>query len=561
VNFVGVDVRGLDLESFFRAGRLAYVAAYLAWVVWLWRGRRRAGVWGPVLLSVFCWALTTFPLQRIYGLMAPSDRLRHLWWSAVVAAGLPPWESGVLDRRSLEPLWGAAIGWLSLGDPARVWRIFPWLPAAALVLTGAGLAWAFRARPLRALLVAFFLLLACTQPLDYGEPFRAFWARQFMLKPNHAIGMALVAPAVSLLSGPLTRRRMAAAAAVLGALGWAFVVDWVLLCAGVVCGMGLLGLRRRLAASDARRMAGGLLAGGAVVAPFVWYLAREFPSAVSFSAGTDALRPLRSPWGDAPPSGDSLFFLATFDLGPHFALTLVGAWSGWRSRRRADLLWLGVLLAAYGAWACTALLYALGRARAADEVYWFVVFSAAVHAGLGADALLRRAAAALRARGRRPRLALRRLAACALVVWAPFTLGWWWHPPRMDAHFNVSLEPVPPDLVALGAWLRDHAHPRDVVLAGEPVAQWVPAVSGRRVLRVGAPAPGSADHARESALLRPGPLSDEGRALAARDLRFVVWDASLAEEHGQQPSGPAPGAPLAPRFRAGDLTVYGLEPD
>ena len=193
LNALGIDVRGLDVDALFRAGRFVYLVAYLAWIVLLVRSRRRAWIWGPALLSLLVWALTTFPLQRPYGLQAPSsDRLRHLWWAATAAAGNPPWESGIVGQRTLEPLWSFFVSLVALRDPARVMSTYAFLPALGLVATAAALAWAFRASPLRATLVPFFVLLASTQPLDYLEPFRIFWARHFLLKPNHALGLALV---------------------------------------------------------------------------------------------------------------------------------------------------------------------------------------------------------------------------------------------------------------------------------------------------------------------------------------------------------------------------------
>src|SRR6185295_10657775 len=100
---------------------------------------------------------------------------RHLWWAATAAAGNPPWESGIVGQRTLEPAWSFFVSLLALRDPARVLAVYAFLPALGLAATGAALRWAFRARPLRAMLVAFFVLLASTQPFDHLEPFRIFW--------------------------------------------------------------------------------------------------------------------------------------------------------------------------------------------------------------------------------------------------------------------------------------------------------------------------------------------------------------------------------------------------
>jgi hypothetical protein len=514
LNAFGIDVQGLDLQAFFRASRFVYLAAYLAWIVVLARGRTRAAAVGPAVLALLMWAATTFPLQRPYGLQTPSsDRLRHLWWAASAAAGNPPWESGVVGQHTLEPAWSFLVSLLALRDPARVLGVYAYLPALGLAATAAALLWAFRARPLRAMLVTFFVLLASTQPLDHLEPFRFFWARHFLLKPNHALGLALVPVVAGVLAKPLRTARALAAGAWLALLGWVFVVDWALVCAGLACFVVIATARRRAPAGrEIVRLAALVLASAVAVAPFVLYLARNFPNAVSLSAGDNAAAPTVSPWGDERPAAHSLLLLATFDLGPHFPLALVGAWAAWRRGRRGDLVWLGVLAAAYLAWSITAVLYTMARARAADEVYWFLVFAVAVHAGIGADALGRRLGAGLCRRrwswAPRPRT----LFAAGLLAWLPFTLGWWWDPRETDGHFRAALAPVPAEMRALAAWLRARTGSGDVVMADGEVFAWVPALSGRRVMR----GP------------NPGVTTLDAAELRGRDVRVVVSDGSPA---------------------------------
>jgi hypothetical protein len=534
VNFLGIDVRGLDLETFFAAGRIVYVAAYVGWLVLVFRGRRHLSVAGPVVLTLLLFALTTYPLLRPYGLSIPSDRLRHLWWGATAAAGNPPWESGVVGQRTLEPVWSLFVSLLAGRDPARVVDVYAFLPALGLVATGAALAWAFRGAPLRALFAVFFVLLAATQPLDSQEPFRNFWARHFLLKPNHALGLALVPVILRVLAAPLDAARTAGAALLLGLLGWVFVVDWALVCGGLACFLALCLVRRPppLDRREVLRLAAVLGGAMVIVLPYVIYLAAFFPHAVSLSAGTDATAPLRSPWGDERPQAHSLLLLATFDLGPHFPLALYGAWASWRRGRRGDLLWLGTLAGGYLAWAVTMWLYASARARAADEVYFFLAFVVAVHAGLGAAALVRRAAAAWRrTHVRSPWRAPQRLAAVALLAWLPFSLGWWWDPRTMDAHFAVGMNPLPANmdaLKALASWLRTHTQGRDIVWADPAVALWVPALSGRRIVPPGAPV-------------------DPPSARARWGARVVVRDGAAAAE--------APGEV----FRAGSITAHLVE--
>src|SRR5205814_999075 len=87
------------------------------------------------------------PLQRIYGMQNPSDRLRNVWWCSTAAAGNPPWESGVVGQRTLEPAWSLLVSLLALRDPARVLALYPFLPALSIVAMGAGLAFALRRGP------------------------------------------------------------------------------------------------------------------------------------------------------------------------------------------------------------------------------------------------------------------------------------------------------------------------------------------------------------------------------------------------------------------------------
>jgi hypothetical protein len=484
LNFLGMDVAGLDLAAFFRAGRVFYAAAFVGWAFAVARSKRRAWVWGPTALALLGWALTTFPLQRPYGLQVPSDRLRHLWWAATAAAGNPPWESGIAGQSTIEPVWSFFVSLLALRDPARVVAVYPFLPAIGLLATGAALVWAFRARPLQGALVSVFVLLAATQPLDFLEPFRMFWARHFLLKPNHALGLALVPVVIGVVSRPITARRALALAALLGLTGWVFVVDWALVCTGLAGFVALAALRRRaLARGELTRLFAAVLGSAVIVAPYVLYLARHFPNAVSLSAGDNPSAPAMSPWGDERPAAHSLLFLATFDLGPHFPLAVYGAWIAWRRRSRVRLAWLGLLTAAYAAWAVTAVLYATSRARAADEVYWFLAFAVAVHAGLGAHAIVLRLAAALR-QFRSAWGTPRRVAAVALVAWLPFTFGAWWDPPRTDAHFAVALEPMPAEMQRLAEWVRARTRGADLVAATPPAAAWLPALAGRRIVRL-----------------------------------------------------------------------------
>ena len=388
MNFLGLDVTGLDLERFLESGKAIYLCLYALWIALVFRGGRRMWVWGPPVLALVCWFVATFPLQQSYGLAAISDRMRNLWWCATVAAGQPIWESGVLDRMSLEPFWSLFVSLLSLRNPARVMTVYPFLPALAIVLVGCGLTVSalkilpddafegqFPADRWRlALWCSFFVLLASTGPVDYLNPYRGFWAKTFMLKPNHALAFAVVPVSVAMLSRAMSWRRSIAVAVLLGLLGWAFIVYWALTCWGIVLYTAWTFAGTPSKRSEAVRIVGALAGGLLIVLPYVYFLIHQFPETVNFAPGVSADDPLRSVWGESPPRAQSLFFLSTFDLGANFYMALYGFWTSLFRGSRFDRLCVSLVAGAYSAWAVGGLLLLTGRGRQSDEIYYFLVF-------------------------------------------------------------------------------------------------------------------------------------------------------------------------------------------
>ena len=526
----------LDLASWFDLGRAVWLLAFGAWLAWLWRRRpARIGAGTPVALALLWWAVVSFPLQRLYGLYGPGDRLRNLAWCTTAAAGNAPWEAGAVGDRSLEPLWGLLVSTLALRDPARVLAVYPWLPALALTLVGLSLGVASRdpehpeVTGLRPGLVAFFVLLAAGSPLDSVAHFRDFFSRNFLLKPNHSLGLALVPLCLAVLARPLGLRGTGVLAALLSLLSLAFVVHWALLAGCLVVLAALVLVRRGRA--DLRRVAPpaalALALSATVAVPYLLYIARAFPHAVSLSAGS-AEDPLRSPWGDRAPLSEPALLLATVDGGVLLPLALLGAVVAWRRASRLDLLWLSVLVGAGTAWILEVALYAMGRARVADEVFFFLRFATAVHAGFGAAGLVRHVAGRWSPPGSLPALsAPARLAALLLLALLPLAQPVWSDPPRRDVHFQRALEPLPAHLVGLGEWLRAQTAGTDVVLAGPAVAPWVPALSGRRAWT---PPRDEGALAADRSMLQ----GDEvGRGLLrSRGIRVVLWDPSVESELG-----------------------------
>ena len=536
----------VDLDSFFLLGRILYLFAFLTWVVWLLRSGRSVGFLAPTFLALLFWAINTYPMQRPYGLFEPGDRLRNLWWSATAAAGNSPWESGVGGGASLEPFWATLVSVLALRDPGLVIKIYPFLPALGIILMGLSLGTTFRRSVGRraaehspgpsdgdrcALFVVFFVLLASTQPLDYIGAYHGSLWKTILLKPNHVLGFALVPVCAAVVAGPMTVRRSVLAVALIGLLGWVFVIHWVLFSWCVVL-FAVVGLLTRISSlTNGIRLLVILLLASILVAPYVYFLRTNFETAVSLSPSWTPGAPKLSPWGESPPRGYSLLFIVTVDLGLNFFLALWGSWAAWRRRSRFDLMWLSIAAGTYSAWAVSAVLYETGRARGAAHVYVFVMFTVAVFAGLGAMDLVQRFASWFTPNPQSRMAALNRITAGVLLLLLPVSVPWWFRPHVMDSHFRAALDPLPGHLVSLGTWIRSHTRGSDTFLAGPSIAPWIPALSGRRVLGIGRAPHDSPSYWDECAIVFPANV-EEAREVAVRlRLAYVVADPSLLEEH------------------------------
>jgi hypothetical protein len=347
---------------------------------------------------------------------------------------------------------------------------------------------------MRGLLVAFFAVILATSPLDYLGPYRAYWAKVFLLKPNHALGLVML-PLLLGLFAKLTGRRALLAGLGLGLLGWVFIIHWVFLCFSLVVYLVLA----RISALQSRRELGltilAVAVSAVIVAPWFYRIAVTHPHAVTLSSGSpvevpersgfsgDPIEvPKRSDWGDFTPTGASLFFLVTLDQGLLFYLGALG-FSAWlRQRQKLSLLWAAMVLGAYLLWFINYLLYQTARAREADEFYYFLIFALSVAAGYGAYTALLAIGKMLRSAGPVATRWADHHVALFFLVLMPLAFPYWWIPPVMDAHFRVAMEPLPRDLEELGEWFRDETDGRDIAVADGELAHWIPAISGRQVL-------------------------------------------------------------------------------
>jgi hypothetical protein len=449
------------------------------WLAVVLRGRRPEWLLAGVLAAqAYAWSVTNVPLQRLYALGPSRDRIGNLGLVQVVAAGDAPLQTTQVGQLHFEPFWGVLVAALAGGDPERVLSLYPFL--SLLVALGFPLALYYGLRPPagsteggsgweRALLAGFAVLLS-SLPIDYGNTFRVPWARTFLLKPNHALGLVVFPLFLALFVRIRSWRARMAAGLVLHLLGWVFVLHMVYVSAGLVVFAVLSWLRDRVEARrdvlDAAVVLGINLV---VVSPYLVMLFVGYPFLVR--SATYAL-----------PAGPSHHLLeGTLATGALFWLGSWGAVVAYRRGDRLGRLLTAQLLAALAVWLSYVVLGALHLARERDEIFYWLRFLFAASAGIGAWDLAARAAPRLT-----PRLAAPAVRAAAIALLAlPFSLPYWWDPARMDPNFAGSLTPVPEVLRTSMEYLRRETDPRAVV-AGEPdLTRWAAALGARRAVIAG----------------------------------------------------------------------------
>jgi hypothetical protein len=314
--------------------------------------------------------------------------------------------------------------------------------------------------------VAGFVTLLSSAPLDFTGPYGGPWAMTFLLKPNHALGLALFPVVLWTFARARGWSGRLLAALLLQGLAWAFILHFVYVACGLVVFAVLSWLDRR---DDLRRdlidVAAGIGLNALVAAPIVVTLVLE---RLRSAPEAHSVLPIESAHLlEATARGDGIF--------------LLGAWGAVVAYRRGDRM--GRLLSAQvlGAlliWLGFAGLSALNLVEQPDEIAAWLRFLAAAAAGVGAWDLVARAARSWSSAAIDPS----RRAAAALLLALPWTLPYWWDPGRMDRYFRGSTAPLPETLRAAGEFLRTRT-PGSVVLAGdEPFARWAAALAGRRSL-------------------------------------------------------------------------------
>lgn len=542
MNFLGFDVRELDVERWLRGAQALYVPAALAWLALV--ARRRSPRWllaGVVLANAWVFVVTCWPLQRLYGLGPSRDRVNNLGLCQVVAAGNPAWETAQPGQLHFEPFWGLLMALVSGFDPARLAALYAFMPLVTVVLFVLALEVGLRpprgepgAGGWQRALAAGFTTLLCAGPLDYLSGYRVTWAMMFLLKPNHALGLVLLPLVLWAFARSRTWRGYVGTGFVLHVMGWAFVIHMGLAAAGLAL-YALLNVVTRRAERwrEVRAVAVVLGVNLLVVSPYLYLLVKGYPFLVP---GAHAVIP---PWSPH-------LLEVTWRAGALFPLAVWGGWVLWRRHGRLGRLWAAQAAGAFVMWGGTLALGELRLARELDEFYFWARLLLALTGGFGAWDLARRACETLA--GRRPAWArwmlhgqtpdATRDALTAIVLAAallPLSLPYWWSPLRMDPLFRGSLTPLPEWVAAPTAWLRAHSRPEDVVAGDHEYAAWVSALSARRVLvssRLNTPPDYFARAALEAALVRGGDPDSVAQARARFGVRFLVVTPSWLRSFG-----------------------------
>jgi hypothetical protein len=517
-----MDVDPLSPVSFgYVAFRFGYVVVGVLGLLWLWRRPRpTAAFWLLVALNLATWAACVAPLGRLYGLSEHLDRGFWLGMTATAAAGHSPFEHTQVGFANLEPLWSALTAALALYRPENAGAVWFWLSPASIVLVAAGLYFGMRGGDTEddaweRLLVVFAVLGLSSFSLSQRTPVPPLWPANFLLKPNHAAGLAMVGVVLGLRA---RARSPLVVGLALGALAWVFFLHWVYVLAGLAAGLLLW---RERAGARAWAVASGVSL--LLAAPYVRHLTRDHNPLAE--GGTP-----RQLWMDVAGLHLAVPHWSTLDLG---LLLLLGAAGALVLRRRGlprDRDVLGLLAAIWLLWLGYEIAAPFGVSPEPEEVHYFLRFAMALAAG----AALHAAARALeRLAPLRPGQAP--LALMALLL--PLTFPASWDPPLMDRYFRWCRPPLRPKVVAYAEWVRENTPKDAVFVAGNEACIWIPGLAGRRVLLTGASRPPRDYEARKQAE-RTLLLSREPERIREAARRFGVdylaIDREMLLEYGEE---------------------------
>src|SRR3990172_1765210 len=278
MNLLGVDVSTLDVPAFLAGARQVFPLLALLWLLPLLR-RCRPGwlLLGVVAPNAWVFGVTNYPLQRLYALGPSHDRIGNLGLCQVVAAGNNPLHTTQVGQLHFEPFWGMLVALVSGFDPDRVLALYPFFSLVMVVAFPLALFFGLKAEgtahgpsPWERALIAGFATLLSSSALDYLGTYRVPWAKMFLLKPNHALGLLLFPIFLALFARIRSWRGRLAAGLLLHLLGWVFVLHMAYVCVGLLCFAGLsFWARRDEASREARDVLAVIGINVAVVSPYL----------------------------------------------------------------------------------------------------------------------------------------------------------------------------------------------------------------------------------------------------------------------------------------------------
>ena len=506
----------------FAALRLFLFGAFLAAGIVLWRRPRPALAAGLLIgLNLVSWIAYRASIRRPYALNEGTDRAFNVGMAACLAAGASPFEHTQVRFGAPEPFWNVVIGALVFHRPERAAAVYELLTPLSLVLVGLGVFYGLRMEPSpqdgwERVLLLFAAVDLSSLSLSPDPPVPLFWAGNFLLKPNHAIGLGMVVAVVGLCSR--TRTRTWLTAGLLALLPWVSLLHWAYGLVGLALGLWF----RPRSDRPSRSVMIAVAASAVAVAPLLVHLARHYGPFQTHAAA-------RHMWKDGLGLVLAVPNWTTLDLGPLLTLGLAGALAlGARGAPR-DRMLLGLMCGGFGLWLLSVPAALLGVAPEPDELHYFVRFVVALGAGTAL-------AAAARWWESQRGLATGRGHLLVAGLCLPLAFPLYWDPPSMDRYYRINMSPLSPKIDAYAEWIRANTSPRAVFAGGRTSSTWIPALAGRQVLLAEAGKllpPDLSERKEVERVLLTEYDPDRVRAAAARyGVTHVAIDPPLLDEYG-----------------------------
>jgi hypothetical protein len=428
---------------------------------------------GTLALASLTLAAFQIPLARPYGLVDGSPVLEDAGHLTVTAAGGAGSDGRLVDQDTPHPLWGVLVAAVTAFDVERLWRWYPWIPWAALVLLGSGVWFMLGgvephpglSRSTLSGLGVFFVSFLSAHRLSFTDAGSTFWEAAFWNAPHAAVALAAMCLSLRWLSDDRWRSQLIATAA-LAVAGWLEPRAATLFVVGA------------LAWAAASRRFQALVATAAAALLYLPFRRGVSPAAIPNELGR---------WHDIVDR----VFSVTVDAGLVFVLAAIGAAILWRSHRAAERLLATTTATGLVAWVFVSSSPAAARLLHPDIVSVYVRLWLAVSASYGAyrglaamDEGLPGLAERLRdLPGALHQLSVARIGLAGFVLASiPWCFPYWWMPVRMDPTWVASAEPISGNLFEMSRSIRETTEPDAVFVAGASYAPWIPALSGRRVL-------------------------------------------------------------------------------